>query len=149
MTKLILTHEVSGLGAPGDVVEVKDGYARNYLVPRGMATTWTKGAAKQVEAIQAARAKKAHDSVEAAAAVRDKIEATRFTVTANSGAGGRLFGTVTSKDIAAAVAEQGGPSIDRRSIEIKQHIKTTGAHMVVVHLHEGITAKLALDVVAA
>lgn len=148
-TKLILTHEVTGLGAPGDVVEVKDGYARNYLVPRGLATAWTKGAAKQIDAIRAARLKRAHDSVEAAALVRDTIEGARYTVTARSGAGGRLFGTVTTKEIAEAIVAAGGPSVDRRKIEVAQHIKTTGVHQATVHLHEGITARVTVEVVPA
>lgn len=148
-TKLILTHEVTGLGAPGDVIEVKDGYARNYLVPRGLGTRWSKGAEKEIEAIRVARSKRAHATVEAAAAVRDAVQGTRYTVKANAGAGGRLFGTVTTKDIAEAVTAAGGPSLDRRKIETKGHIKTTGTHTVVVHLHDEITAKVTLEVVPA
>ncbi|WP_108718702.1 50S ribosomal protein L9 [Miniimonas sp. S16] len=148
-TKLILTHEVTGLGAPGDVVEVKDGYARNYLVPRGLATGWSKGAEKEIAAIRTARSKRAHDSVEAAAAVRDALEGSRYTVKARAGAGGRLFGTVTTKEIAEAVLASGGPSVDRRKIESKQHIKTLGTHQVVVHLHEGVSAKVTVEVVPA
>ncbi|PWD51108.1 50S ribosomal protein L9 [Serinibacter arcticus] len=149
MAKLILTHEVTGLGAPGDIVEVKDGYARNYLVPRGLATGWSKGAAKEIEAIRAARAKRAHATVESAAAVRDSLESKRFTVAARSGAGGRLFGTVTTKDIAEAVVAAGGPQVDRRKIEAKGHIKTLGTHQVVVHLHDEVAAKVTVEVVAA
>ncbi|MBN8882182.1 LSU ribosomal protein L9P [Salana multivorans] len=148
-TKLILTHEVTGLGTAGDVVEVKDGYARNYLVPRGLGQVWSRGAEKQIEGMRASRAKKAHASVEAASAVRDQLEATRYTVTGRAGAGGRLFGTVTSKEIAASVKAAGGPDLDRRSIEVKQHIKTLGTHAVTVHLHDGVTAKLTLEVVPA
>ncbi|TGO05018.1 50S ribosomal protein L9 [Serinibacter arcticus] len=149
MAKLILTHEVTGLGAPGDIVEVKDGYARNFLVPRGLATGWSKGAAKEVEAIRAARAKRAHATVEAASSVRDSLESKTFSVPARSGAGGRLFGAVTTKDIADAVKAAGGPSVDRRKIEAKGHIKTLGKHQVVVHLHDEVTAKLTVEVVAS
>lgn len=148
-TKLILTHEVTGLGAPGDVVDVKDGYARNYLVPRGLATGWSKGAEKEIEAIRKARAKRAHDSVDAAAIVRDMLEGARYTVAARAGAGGRLFGAVTTQEIAAAVVAAGGPTLDRRKIEAKQHIKTVGTHQVVVHLHEGVSAKVTVEVVPA
>ena len=149
MTKLILTHEVTGLGAPGDVVVVKDGYARNFLVPRGLATGWSKGAAKEIEAIRTARAKRAHATVDAAAAVRDSLESKTYSVPARAGAGGRLFGTVTTKDIAAAVAAVGGPAVDRRKIETRAPIKTLGTHQVVVHLHDEITAKVTVEVVAS
>ena len=148
-TKLILTHEVSGLGTAGDVVEVKDGYARNYLLPRGLANAWSRGAEKEIETIRKARAKTAHDSVEAASAVREQLEGSRYTVAGHAGPAGRLFGTVTSKEIAASVKSAGGPDLDRRSIEVKQHIKTLGTHQVLVHLHEGVTAKLTLEVVPA
>lgn len=149
MAKLILTHEVTGLGAPGDVVEVRDGYARNYLVPRGLATAWTKGAAKQVDAIRSARRKREIATVEGARAVRDALQAKAVRVPVRAGAGGRLFGSVTTGDIADAVAAAGGPTLDRRKIEVSAPIKTLGAHTVSVRLHEDVVANLDVEVIPA
>ncbi|ACQ82416.1 ribosomal protein L9 [Beutenbergia cavernae DSM 12333] len=146
-TKLILTHEVTGLGEPGDVIEVKDGYARNYLVPRGLATTWTKGAEKQVAAIRGARSKRAIATAADAAAVRDKLEATTVRISARAGESGRLFGAVTTSDIAAAVSSAGGPTLDRRKIEVPAPIKTLGSFRVHVRLHADVSADLDVEVV--
>ena len=146
-TKIILTHEVSGLGAPGDVVEVKDGYARNYLLPRGLATAWTKGAAKQIEAIRRARKSREIATLDDAKAVKDRLQAAPVVVSAKAGASGRLFGAVTTADIAQAVAAAGGPTLDRRKIEIAQVIKSLGDHTVQVRLHEDVAAQIDVRVV--
>ena len=146
-TKIILTHEVSGLGAPGDVVEVKDGYARNYLVPRGLATAWTKGAAKQIEAIRRARKSREIATLDDAKAVKDRLQAAPVVVSAKAGASGRLFGAVTTADIAEAVAAAGGPKLDRRKIEIAQAIKSLGDHTVQIRLHEDVAAQIDVRVV--
>lgn len=148
MAKLILTHEVTGLGAPGDVVEVRDGYARNYLLPRGLATAWTSGAQKQVDAIRTARRKREIATVEDVRAVRDALQASTVRVAVRSGGNGRLFGSVTTADIADAVAAAGGPALDRRKIEVPQPIKALGAYKVQVRLHEQVVANLAVEVVA-
>jgi large subunit ribosomal protein L9 len=148
MAKLILTHEVTGLGAPGDVVEVRDGYARNFLLPRGLATAWTKGGQKQIDAIRAARRKREIATVEDARAVRDALQAAPVRVAVRAGSGGRLFGSVTTGDIADAVAAAGGPVLDRRKIEVPAPIKTLGAHRVRVRLHEDVVAAVAVEVVA-
>lgn len=148
MAKLILTHEVTGLGAPGDVVEVRDGYARNYLLPRGLATAWTSGAQKQVDAIRTARRKREIATVEDARAVRDALQASTVRVAVRSGGNGRLFGSVTTADIADAVAAAGGPALDRRKIEVPQPIKALGTYKVQVRLHEQVVANLAVEVVA-
>lgn len=147
--KLILTHEVSGLGTPGDVVDVKDGYGRNYLLPRKLATPWTKGGEKQVEAIRKARQNREIATVEAAQAVKAQLEGTSVKVPAQSGASGRLFGAITTTDIADAVKAAVGTDIDRRKVEIGNPIKSVGAYSVVVRLHPEVTAKVALDVVPA
>jgi large subunit ribosomal protein L9 len=147
MSKLILTHEVSGLGAAGDVVEVKDGYARNYLVPRGLATRWTKGGQKQVDQIQAARRSRAIATIEEARDVRDRLQAKPVTVAVRAGENGRLFGAVTTADIAEAVKAAGGPQIDRRKIEVPAPIKSLGDHKVHVRLHEDVQATLDVTVV--
>lgn len=148
-TKLILTHEVSGLGAPGDVIEVKDGYARNYLLPRGLATAWTKGAERQVEQIRQARRKREIATVEDARAVRDQLQAKPVVVSVNAGPSGRLFGAVTTAEIAEAVAAAGGPSLDKRKVEVDQPIKSLGTHTVQVRLHADVSATLEVEVVPA
>lgn len=149
MAKLILTHEVSKLGAAGDVVEVKDGYARNYLVPRGLATRWTKGGQKQVDQIQAARRSRAIHTIEEARDVRDRLQAAPVTVAVRSGQNGRLFGAVTTTDIADAVKAAGGPALDRRKIEVPRPIKSLGEHKVHVRLHDDVQATLDVKVVPA
>lgn len=149
MAKLILTHEVTGLGEPGDVVVVKDGYARNYLVPRNLATAWSKGAESQVTAIRKARKAREIESLDDAKAMRDSLQAKAVTVSAKAGKSGRLFGAVTTADIAGAVAAAGGPSVDKRKIEIGQPVKSTGEYTVSVRLHAEVSAKIKLKVVAA
>jgi large subunit ribosomal protein L9 len=146
--KLILTREVTGLGAPGDVVEVKDGYGRNYLVPRGYAVAWTKGGEKQVAAIRNARAARQIRSLEEAQQVRATLERTTVTVPAKAGANGRLFGAVTTADVAEAVAKVGGPKVDRRKVELPQPIKSVGDYTVLVRLHPEVQAKVPVSVVA-
>ncbi|MGL5830377.1 MAG: 50S ribosomal protein L9 [Angustibacter sp.] len=147
--KLILTSEVTGLGAPGDVVEVKDGYARNFLMPRSLGTPWTKGGQKQVEAIRKARASREIASLDQAQEIKAKIESRSITLAAQSGGSGRLFGAVTTGDVAAAVLASGGPQLDRRKIELGQPIKVVGSHTVTVRLHPEVSATLALEVVAS
>ena len=147
--KLILTQEVTGLGTPGDVVEVKNGYGRNYLVPRGLAVAWTKGGEKQVASIQAARAAREVKSVEEAQTLRAALEKAPVRLAVRAGAAGRLFGAVTPADIAAAVVAAGGPSVDKRKIEVATAIKSTGDYTVSVRLHPEVAAKVALQVVAA
>ena len=149
MAKLILTHEVTGLGEPGDVVEVKDGYARNFLVPRKLATPWSKGAESEITAIRKARKSREIASLDDAKAIRDSLQSKAVVVRAKSGAAGRLFGAVTTADIASAVAAAEGPSVDKRKIEIGQPIKATGDYTVSVRLHPEVSATVAVKVVAA
>lgn len=149
MAKLILTSEVSGLGVAGDVVDVKDGYARNFLLPRGLATAWTKGAERQIATIRAARAKRDLHSFEDATAAKETLEASAVKVAAKAGAGGRLFGTVTTEQIADAIKAAGGPAVDKRRIELGEHIKTVGDYMVKVRLHDEVVANVPVSVVAA
>jgi large subunit ribosomal protein L9 len=149
MAKVILTQEVSGLGEPGDVVDVKDGYARNYLVPRALAMPWTKGAEKQVTTMRKARKARELASVEDALAAKEALAAKVITVRVRAGAGGRLFGTVTPKDIAEAVKEAGGPVLDRHKIQIGPRIKTTGEYTVNVRLHESVDAQIPIVVAEA
>ncbi len=147
--KLILTQEVSGLGSPGDVVEVKDGYGRNYLVPRGLATRWTRGAEKTVESIKTARGARAVRDHDHAEEIKTKLESAPINVSVRSGAGGRLFGAVTVAEIASALEETSGETVDKRTIAVTNPIKTLGAHEVTVKLHDGISASVSLNVIPA
>jgi large subunit ribosomal protein L9 len=147
--KLILTQEVSGLGTAGDVVEVKDGYGRNYLMPRGLAIAWTRGGEKQLEAIRRARSVRDIADIDTAQAVKSRLEATPVRLSARAGNAGRLFGAVTPADIASAVSAAGGPAVDKRRIEVGNPIKTVGAHSVTVRLHPEVAATVQLDVVSS
>jgi large subunit ribosomal protein L9 len=146
--KVILTHEVSGLGTAGDVVDVKDGYARNFLLRRGLATGWTKGFEKQVAAIQKGREIREINSLDEAKGLRGQLEAKSIKVAAKAGKSGRLFGAVTQGDVADAVSAAGGPTLDRRKIELPRAIKSTGAFEALVRLHPEVQATIKLDVVA-
>ena len=146
--KVILTHEVSGVGTAGDVVDVKPGYARNYLMPRGLATAWTKGGQKQVDAIAKGRQTREVKTLEQAKDYKARLESAPVTVEVHAGKEGRLFGAVSTADIAAAVQAAGGPELDRRKIEVPGTIKTIGEHTALVRLHPEVQAKVVLDVVA-
>ena len=147
--KLILTQEVDGLGAPGDVVEVKDGYGRNYLVPRGLGIRWTRGGEKTIESIKSARASRAARDAGHAQEIKTKLESSPVNVKVRAGEGGRLFGAVTTAEIADAIAETAGEKVDRRTIVVSQPIKTLGSHEVTVKLHDEVSATVALNVVSA
>lgn len=144
--KLILTQEVSGLGAPGDVVDVAGGYGRNYLVPRGLAMRWSRGAEKQIESIKRARAAREIRTVEDAKAAAERLSGLRVRMQTRAGSGGRLFGSISTADIAAAVKNAGGPELDRRKIEIGNPIKTIGSHQVAVRLHPEVSATVEVEV---
>ena len=146
MSKLILTNEVSGLGSAGDVVEVKNGFARNYLLPRGFAVLWSKGGEKQVESIKAARATRALATVEEANTLKAALEGKSVRLTAKAGVGGRLFGSVKTADVAAAVAAAGLGEIDKRKIAFVAPIRTTGEHLATVRLHGDTVATITLQV---
>ena len=147
--KLILTHEVTGLGAPGDVITVKDGYGRNYLLPRGYAIAWSKGAEKQVETIRKARKSREVRDLGHAKELKAELEKLSVRLATRAGESGRLFGSVTVADIAEAVAKSGGPAVDKRKIEITTPIKTVGAHKVSVRLHPEVSATVGVNIVAA
>ncbi|HPX37068.1 MAG TPA: 50S ribosomal protein L9 [Mycobacterium sp.] len=147
--KLILTAEVDHLGVAGDTVEVKDGYGRNFLLPRGLAIVATRGAQKQADEIRRARdAKKVHDREHA-----DEIKAAitalgPIALPVKTHDSGKLFGSVTASDIAEAIKKAGGPNIDKRSVHLpKAHIRATGTHTVDVHLHPQVDVKVTLEVV--
>ena len=146
--KLILTQEVGGLGTPGDVVDVAAGYGRNYLLPRGFAMPWTRGAEKQVELIKRARSAREIRTLEDAQVVAGQLERLTVRMKRRAGSNGRLFGSVGPSDIAAAVRDSGGPELDRRRIEVPDPIKTTGSHNVKVRLHPEVSASVSIEVQA-
>ena len=149
MSKLILTHEVTGLGAPGDVVEVKNGFARNYLIPQGFAVSWSRGGEKQIQQIKAARSAREHATIEEAKDLKDKLEANKVRLAIKAGKEGRLFGSVKTADIADAVAAAGLGSLDKRKIEITNPIKMVGEHEASVRLRDDLVATITVQVVAA
>ena len=149
MSKLILTHEVTGLGAPGDVVEVKNGFARNYLIPQGFAVSWSRGGEKQIQQIKAARSAREHATIEEAKDLKDKLEANKVRLAIKAGKEGRLFGSVKTADIADAVAASGLGSLDKRKIEITNPIKMVGEHEATVRLRDDLVATITVQVVAA
>lgn len=147
--KLILTTDVANLGGPGDLVEVKDGYGRNFLVPRGLAVVATKGAEKQVQTIRRARQAREIRGLDHANEVKAALErlgSVRLAARSAPG-GGRLFGSVGQADVVAALRAAGGPAVDKRTIEISGSIKTTGTHKVGVRLHPEVIASVSLEVV--
>ena len=147
--KLILTAPVEHLGIPGDVVEVKDGYGRNYLLPRSFAIKWTRGAEKQIEGIKRARDAREIRGVEHAVQVREQLEALEVNLPARAGESGKLFGAVTPADIVLAVKKAGGPAVDKRAVEIAKPIKAVGTHTVGLKLTSGVVAHINVNVVAA
>lgn len=144
--KLILTEVVTGLGNPGDVVEVKDGYGRNYLIPRGFAMPWTKGGEKQVVAIKRARDAREIRDLGHAQEVKEQLEALAVVVNAKAGETGKLFGSVTNADVVAAVRKAGGPLLDKRAIDVAA-VKTVGTHKASVRVHPDVTATITFEVV--
>jgi large subunit ribosomal protein L9 len=144
--KLILTREVAGLGLAGDIVEVADGYGRNFLVPRGAAIAWTKGAEKQIVQIKRARDARQIRDLSHAKEIKADLEKLSVSLQARAGKDGRLFGSVTTSDIAAAVKSAGGPLLDRKRIQLPGHIKTTGSHVVTIDLHPDVVASLPVTV---
>jgi large subunit ribosomal protein L9 len=145
--KLILTQQVAGLGGPGDVVEVKDGYGRNYLVPRSFAILWSRGAEKQIESIKKARSAREIADLDHAKEIAGRLGKLKVTLRAQAGSSGRLFGSVTATTIAEAVKDSGGPDLDKRRIEVPHPIKTIGGHKVSVRLHPEVSAAIDLNVV--
>ena len=146
--KVVLRADVDSLGHKGDLLEVSDGYARNYLVPRGLAMRATKGVVQQSEAMRRNRAARDARDREAAQAVADQLSGRRVELKARAGEGGRLFGSVTAADVAAALQAQAGVEIDRRDLRLGEPLKELGAAEVPLRLHPEVEAVLAVDVVA-
>lgn len=150
--KLILTTEVEHLGSAGDAVEVKDGYGRNYLLPRGFAIVATRGAQRQADEIRRAQELKSVKSLEHANELKAAIEGLGTVELSVKAAGdsGKLFGSVTAADVVAAIKKAGGPNLDKRTVNLpKAHIKAVGTHPVAVRLHPDVGASVSLNVVAS
>ena len=148
--KLILTQEVGGLGSAGDIVEVKDGYGRNFLIPRGFAIRWTKGGERTVESIRKARSSREVRDLDHAQEIKARLEGTTVNLPVRAGEGGRLFGAVTVNDIAGAINSAAGEkgAIDKRKIIVGNPIKSLGSHQVTVKVHDDVDATVNLNVVA-
>jgi large subunit ribosomal protein L9 len=150
--KLILTAEVEHLGVSGDIVEVKDGYGRNFLLPRGLAIVASRGAERQAEEIRRARDAKAVQGLEHAKEIKTALEGLGPVELSVKSAGdtGKLFGSVTASDVVAAIKKAGGPNLDKRTVQLpKAHIKSVGSHPVEVRLHPDVDASVTVSVVAS
>ncbi len=147
--KIILTQEVSGLGAAGDIVEVKAGYGRNYLLPQSLAIRWSTGAEKQIVVIKRARSAREIRDRGHATEVKAQLEGLSVKLSVRAGTGGRLYGSVTPAEVVAAVKSAGGPDLDKRRVELPPHIKSTGDYPVQVKLHPEVSAAFKVSVVAA
>ena len=147
--KLILTQEVPDLGLAGDVIEVADGYGRNYLVPRGSAMAWSRGAEKQITQIKRARDAREIRDIGHAREIKRDLEKLAVTLSARAGREGKLFGSITESDVAAAVKSAGGPLVDKKRIGLPGHIKTLGRHEVTIDLQHDVVATVELTVTAS
>jgi large subunit ribosomal protein L9 len=148
--KIILQKPVEKLGDPGDIVEVADGYARNYLVPRGLAIRAEKGALKHAQDLSRAhRSRRSKQKVEFEALASKLIAAGPLRISAKAGEEGKLFGSVTAADIAMAVAQQTGVEIDRRDVHLDDAIRSVGSHEVRVRLFPEVEPVLTVEVAAA
>lgn len=149
MAKIVLNREVENLGAAGEVVEVKDGYARNYLIPRGYAVKWTKGAQRHIDQVIEQRRRHEIASVEDAIAVREQVaNLDSVVVSHKAGSNGRLFGAVTAKHVAEALGKALGRVVDQRTVTLTQSVKSTGVFPVVIKLHPEVSAETTFKVVA-
>ena len=147
--KIILQKEVEDLGGPGEIVQVADGYARNYLIPRGLAAPATKGAVRHAERLKAGHEERLRRARADAEALAGRLSKAPVRLSSRAGEDGRLFGSITAQDIADELNRTLGVEIDRRHIHLDQPIRSTGAHEVTVHLHPEVDASVTVDVVAA
>lgn len=147
--RIVLRSDVANLGHKGDLVEVADGYARNYLVPRGLAMQATRGIARQADAMRRSRTVRDTKEREGAEALARQLAAKRIEIRARAGEGGRLFGSVTTTDLAEALHAQAGVDLDRRKMHLDEPIKTLGVHEVPVRLHADVTVVVTVEVVTS
>ncbi len=147
--QVILRSDLDGLGKRGDIVDVADGHARNYLLPKGLALKATPGAVDQAAKMRRSRDLRYASDRDAAATIASTLVPKVITITAKSGAEGKLFGSVTTADIAAAVEEQTGIRLDRKSLHLDEPIKTVGEHTATASLHQAVSFPIRVDVVPA
>ena len=146
--KVILSDDVEKLGRKGDVVTVADGFARNYLIPKGLALFANKGALRQAEQMRRSREERERKIKEEAAARVGRLGASPVYISARAGEEGRLFGSVTKADVARAIQEQLGEDVDRHLVRLDDPIRTLGTHTVEIHLHEEVNAMVTVEVIA-
>ena len=146
--KLILTREVAGLGNAGDVVTVKDGFGRNFLLPRGNAILWTKGGEGQIEGIKRARSAREIRDLDHAKEIKTKLESANIVVKVKIGSTGSMFGSVTDKDLVAAIKSATGETVDRHRIKLTKHIKKVGKYTVRIALESQVIANVPVSVVS-
>jgi len=144
--KVLFKKDVADVARAGQVKDVADGYARNYLIPRGLAVAATSGALKQVAELQAVAARHAAEEEQEAQALKQKLEAQPIVIEAKAGSQGRLYGSVTTADVAAAIQKQVGASVDRRDLDIADPVRQVGSYAVAARLHRGVTATVTIDV---
>jgi large subunit ribosomal protein L9 len=147
--KIILQQPVDKLGAPGDVVDVADGYARNYLIPRGLAMTASKGAVRHAGRLKQAHDKRVQQAMTEAKETAGRLVAASLRISSRAGEDGRLFGSVTVADVAEAIEQATGVSVDRKRIHLAEPIRSVGTHEVTVHLHPEVNASVSVEVVSA
>lgn len=145
--KVILVKDVKALGQKGQVVEVADGYARNYLLPRGLAKEATPGNLKELELIQKKQQRQKEEELQAAKETAKKIEGKVLKFTAKVGDNGKLFGSITSKEIMELLNKEYGVKVDKRKVELKENIKSLGSYPVTVRIHPQVEAKITIQVV--
>ncbi|MCK8826860.1 50S ribosomal protein L9 [Natroniella acetigena] len=147
--KVILKKDVKGLGSKGEVVKAADGHARNYLIPRGLAKEATNANMKKLKQKKKVKARKKEKELEEAQAKADKIADQVFTISVKAGENGRLFGSVTTNDIAEQVAEFLGEKIDKRKVDLAENIRSLGIRKVDIKLHKDVTATIKVKVIEA
>jgi len=146
--KVILREDVKGLGKKGDVVDVSEGYGRNYLIPRNLAVPVTEGKIREANLIQESRARKEAREKKNAEELAARLKGMTVTVASRAGEGGKLYGAVTSRDIAAELEAVLHKPLDKRKIELPEPIKTLGTYPVVIRLYPGINAEIKVQVIA-
>lgn len=145
--RIILQRPVEKLGVPGQVVEVADGYARNYLIPRGLAAPASKGAIGHSARLKQAHEKRVQEALAEARTTADRLAAAPLRIPARVGEEGRLFGSITVSEVAQAIQQAAGVTIDRKRIQLPEPIRSVGTHEVAVHLHPDVKASVTVEVV--
>lgn len=144
--KVILTEDLKGAGKKGDIVDVRDGYGRNFLLPRGLALPVSEGNIKRFEHILKGYEKKKERSLKTASEMKARVEDTVLTIKMKAGQDGRLFGSVTPADLAETIKKTTGFDVDKRDIRVEEPIKSTGMHTFSVHLEKDINATVRIEV---